>query len=51
MKEQIAFRSVHVNASRVSYITPESEEIKIRLENSIMSGGTVVGPGDEEPDD
>ena len=51
MKEQLAFRNGSVNMSKVSYITPESEEIKIRLENTIMSnpeeGG---GEGYGEPD-
>ena len=34
-----------------SYETPDSEEIKVRVENNILSGGTVIGPGDEEPED
>ena len=32
------------------YEIPESEEIKVQVENNIMSDGTVVGPGDEEPE-
>lgn len=31
------------------YMTPESEEITVKIENNIMSDGTVIGPGDEEP--
>lgn len=36
---------------KTNYETPESEEIKVHTENNIMSGGTVIGPGDEEPED
>ena len=35
---------------KTNYVIPESEEIKVQMENSILSGGTVIGPGDEEPD-
>ena len=31
------------------YLTPESEEITVKIEDNIMSDGTVIGPGDEEP--
>ena len=36
--------------NRTDYERPESEEIKVRFENNIMSDGTVVGPEDEEPE-
>ena len=35
---------------KTNYVIPESEEIKVQIENNIMSDGTVIGPGDEEPD-
>lgn len=35
---------------RKVYIIPESEEIRVQMENSIMSD-IVIGPPDVEPED